>query len=412
MAGSRKKKQDRRFSGLFTYDTNLIVAVVFLTVFGLIMIYSASYYKASMSESFHNDSAYFLKNQLKWSLVGLGAMLVVANIDYHKWRYLALLGYVGSVVLILLLKTNLGVTAYGATRWLQIPGLGQFQVAEPIKVAVIIFSAALISGKARTIQKSGYLEPIKAIIQVMLPMIVVFVLIWKISNNMSTAVIVIGITCVMIFMIYPRYWPFFLAAGAVGIAVTVYLYVLQQAPEASEGFRSDRILAWLDPYAYESDKAYQALQALYAIGSGGLFGKGLGNSIQKLKIPEPYNDMIFSIVCEELGVFGAGLVILMFIYLLYRIYIITQQASDLFGRLLSIGVFGHLALQVILNLLVVTSTIPTTGVTLPFFSAGGTATVFLFVEFGMVLNVEKYARKKQEEQTVRVERMERIRYQG
>lgn len=412
MAGSRRKKQSRRIADLLTYDTNLIVAVVFLTVFGLIMIYSASYYKASMSESFNYDSAYFLKNQLKWSLVGIGSMLVVANIDYHKWRYFALLGYIGSVVLILLLKTSLGVTAYGATRWLEIPGLGRFQVAEPIKVAIIIFSAALIGGKAGAIRKSGYIKPLKAIIQVLLPVALVFVLIWKLSNNMSTATIVMGITCVMIFMIYPRYWPFFLAAVVLGIAVTIYLYVLQQAPETSEGFRSDRILAWLDPYAYESDKAYQALQALYAIGSGGLFGKGLGNSIQKLKIPEPYNDMIFSIVCEELGVFGAGLVILMFIYLLYRIYIITQQAEDLFGRLLSIGVFGHLALQVILNLLVVTSTIPTTGVTLPFFSAGGTATVFLFVEFGMVLNVEKYARKKRDQQTVRVERMERIRSRG
>ena len=158
-----------------------------------------------------------------------------------------------------------------------------------------------------------------------------------------------------------------------------------------------RIQAWLDPYSYESDTAYQALQALYAIGSGGLFGKGLGNSIQKLgAIPEAYNDMIFAIVCEELGIFGAGLVILMFIYLLYRLYSVAQQAEDLFGRLLTIGVFSHVALQVILNLMVVTSLFPTTGVTLPFFSYGGTATVFLLVEIGMVLNVEKESRFKRE----------------
>lgn len=408
MGDSRKKRRKPRRLRLLSFDTNLIVAVLFLTVFGLIMIYSASYYRASMSESFHYDSAYFLKNQLKWSVVGLGVMLVVANIDYHKWRIFALLGFAGSIVLILLLKTGLGVTAYGATRWLQIPGLGQFQVAEPIKVAIIIFSAALISKKAGAIQKPGYIEPIKAVLTVIAPVALVFGLIWKISNNMSTAVIVLGITCVMIFMVYPRYWPIFLLLIVGGVGIGIYLYVLQQAPEASEGFRSDRILAWLDPYSYESDKAYQALQALYAIGSGGLFGKGLGNSIQKLKIPEPYNDMIFSIICEELGVFGAGLVILMFIYLLYRIYCITQQSEDLFGRLLSIGVFGHLALQVILNLAVVTSMIPTTGVTLPFFSAGGTATVFLFFEFGMVLNVEKYARGRREQQAEQAERLERI----
>lgn len=167
--------------------------------------------------------------------------------------------------------------------------------------------------------------------------------------------------------------------------------------DGESAFRIARIQAWVDPYAYESDKAYQSLQALYAIGSGGLFGKGLGNSIQKLgRIPEPYNDMIFSIICEELGIFGAGLVILLFIYLLYRLYSVAQEAEDLFGRLLVIGVFSHVALQVILNLMVVTRLFPTTGVTLPFFSYGGTATFFLLIEIGMVLNVEKQSRFKRE----------------
>ena len=141
--------------------------------------------------------------------------------------------------------------------------------------------------------------------------------------------------------------------------------------------------------------AMQALQGLYAIGSGGLWGKGLGNSIQKLgKIPEPYNDYIFSIICEELGIFGAGLVILLFIFLLYRIYTISQTAEDMLGRMLTIGVFSHIALQVILNLLVVTGLFPTTGVTLPFFSYGGSASVFLLMEIGLVLSVNKYSIQK------------------
>lgn len=404
MAKSQKRRTRRRGSGLFTYDTSLILAVVFLTVFGLVMIYSASYYKTSMSETFNYDAGYFLKNQLKWSVVGIVSMMVVANIDYHKWRFVTFLGYAGSIVLVLLLLTPLGVTTKGATRWLQIPGLGQFQVAEPIKVAMIIFSAFMITKVAAALQRPGYKQAFKAILVVLVPVLIVFVMIWKISNNMSTAIIVMGITCIMIFMVYPKYWPFFLLAIAGGALVTAYVYFLQHSGgDASEGFRSLRILAWLNPYAYESDTAYQSLQALYAIGSGGLFGKGLGNSIQKLgRIPEPYNDMIFSIVCEELGVFGAGLVILMFIYLLYRIYSIAQQADDLFGRLLAIGVFGHVALQVILNLMVVTRLMPTTGVTLPFFSAGGTATVFLFVEFGIVLNVEKYSRRKREQSIERI----------
>ncbi|MCC8138961.1 MAG: FtsW/RodA/SpoVE family cell cycle protein, partial [Lachnospiraceae bacterium] len=146
---------------------------------------------------------------------------------------------------------------------------------------------------------------------------------------------------------------------------------------------------------YEQDTAYQSLQGLYAIGSGGLFGKGLGNSIQKLgTIPEPYNDYIFAIICEELGVFGAGLIILLFIYLLYRIYVISQTAEDLLGRMISIGVLSHIALQVILNMMVVTGLFPTTGVTLPFFSYGGTASIFLLIEIGLVLSVNKWSIQK------------------
>ena len=167
----------------------------------------------------------------------------------------------------------------------------------------------------------------------------------------------------------------------------------------SDSFRVMRVLVWLQPEKYSDEGGYQTLQALYAIGSGGLFGRGLGNSIQKLgSVPEAQNDMIFSIICEELGVFGAGLIILMFIYLLYQLYSVAQEAEDTFGRLLAIGVFSHVALQVVLNLMVVTSLFPTTGVTLPFFSYGGTASVFLLFEIGMVLNVEKQSRFKKEKE--------------
>lgn len=311
-----------------------------------------------------------------------------------------MLGFLASLVLILLLKVpGLGVTVKGATRWIRIPGLGQFQVAEPVKVAMILFSATLIGNY------SGRLDNMKNFITVLIPTAVVSVLILKISNNMSTATIVLGISFLMAFMVYPKYWPFVLMGGAGVTGVGALIFYLKQKLASGDvgsgngGFRGARILAWLDPYSYESDKAYQSLQALYAIGSGGLFGKGLGNSIQKLgRIPEPYNDMIFSIICEELGVFGAGLIILMFIYLLYQLYSVAQEAEDTFGRLLAIGVFSHVALQVVLNLMVVTSLFPTTGVTLPFFSYGGTASVFLLFEIGMVLNVEKQSRFKKEKE--------------
>ena len=393
MANKRKRWKLRSY--LLSYDMNLIVAVIFLIAFGLIMIYSASYYTASMGQAFNYDPTYLLKSQAKYSVLGIAAMLVVANIDYHKWSYFAMLGLAGSVILILLLKVpGLGVTVKGATRWLQIPGVGQFQVAEPVKVAMIVFSAALICKYAQRLGEW------KVLLKVMAPTAVVAAMILKISNNMSTAVIVFGISFLMVFMVHPKYYPFLLMGlAAAAIAAGVIYYTLHMPEGNSDSpFRIARILAWLKPYDYESDTAYQSLQGIYAIGSGGLMGKGLGNSIQKLRIPEPYNDMIFSIICEELGIFGAGLVILLFIYLLFRLYVIAQTAEDLFGRLLAIGVFSHVALQAVLNLLVVTRLFPTTGVTLPFFSYGGTAAVFLLIELGMVLNVEKWGRFKREQE--------------
>ena len=235
-------------------------------------------------------------------------------------------------------------------------------------------------------------------IRMIIPTAIVSALILVISDNMSTAAILLGTAVFMIYVVHPEQWKFFLcAAGTAALVAGVLYYVKNLDPaEMNEiNFRLVRIRAWLFPYEYEQGKAYQSLQGLYAIGSGGLWGKGLGNSIQKLgKIPEPYNDYIFAIICEELGIFGAGLIILLFIYLLYRLYTISQTAHDLLGRMLAIGVLSHIALQVILNLMVVTNLFPTTGVTLPFFSSGGTASVFLLIEIGVVLNVNKYSVEK------------------
>ena len=226
-----------------------------------------------------------------------------------------------------------------------------------------------------------------------------------ISSNMSSALIIALIGMAMYFAWHPKSAIFYIliTLAILGAGVAIYFISQQSVVDAEEGFRLTRIRAWLDPYSYESDTSYQSLQALYAIGSGGLFGKGLGNSIQKLgKIPEPYNDFIFSIVCEELGVMGASLLLLMFIYLLYRIFIIAQKAEDLFGRMLATGVFCHIALQVVMNIAVVTGALPNTGVTLPFISYGGTATVFLLIELGVVLGVGKWStlRRLEESRTV------------
>ena len=221
MANRGRKK--RALSYLLNYDTNLIVAVIFLIVFGLIMLYSASYYTASMRQSFNYDPAFFLKSQLKYSIIGLILMLVVANINYHNWRYFAVLGLIGSAVLILLLLVpGLGVNVKGATRWIQVPGIGQFQVAEPVKVAMIIFSAALICKYASA------LNNLRIFIKVMIPTAVISVMILIISDNMSTAVIVFGISFLMAFMVYPKYYPFVImgAIGAVFVGAVIYLSLI------------------------------------------------------------------------------------------------------------------------------------------------------------------------------------------
>lgn len=387
MAG---KKRERLFHfSLRGLDTNLLVALAFVMVFGFVMIYSASYYTAGVSKAYNYDPMYLLKNQVIYSILGIAAMIVVSCVNYHFWSIFALPGYLVCCVLVLLLKVpSLGVTVKGATRWLRV-GPVQFQVAEPIKLIMIIFMATLIVVRGRKLRSW------MSMIRMILPTAVVSGMILYISENMSTAAILLGTAVFMMYVVHPEQWKFFLcAAGLAALTAGVLYYVrgLDPADVAGVNFRLARIRAWLFPYEYEDGKAFQSLQGLYAIGSGGLWGKGLGNSIQKLgKIPEPYNDYIFAIICEELGLFGAGLIILLFIYLLYRLYTISQTAYDLLGRMLSIGVLSHVALQVILNLLVVTNLFPTTGVTLPFFSYGGTATVFLLIEIGVVLNVNKYS---------------------
>ena len=393
-------------------DTNMIVITMFLIIFGLIMVYSASYYKCSITKAFNYDSMHFLKNQALMSVVGLIAMLVVSNINYHFWKKepIVFLAVALSIGLTLVLLTrffgeghplNLTITANGATRWVKF-GPISFQVAEPVKIAVIVTTAWLADkfGAEEIKWKKFTFKHWVATGAIAVPGVFLAGFLGIISSNMSSALIIAIIGVVMYFAWHPKSALFYLAAlvGLAGIAVFIYVVSQQGVVDAEEGFRLTRIRAWLDPYSYESDESFQSLQALYAIGSGGLFGKGLGNSIQKLgKIPEPYNDFIFSIVCEEMGVLGASLLLLMFIYLLYRIYSIAQKAEDLFGRMLATGVFCHIALQVVMNIAVVTGALPNTGVTLPFISYGGTATVFLLVEIGMVLNVQKWSERKREE---------------
>ena len=219
-----------------------------------------------------------------------------------------------------------------------------------------------------------------------------------ITRNMSSAIIIGGIAAIMMYMADPRYLRYLgLGCLVVLLAAIAVMMVINSSKnkEGSGSFRENRIVAWLNPEEYSSDTSFQTLQGMYAIGSGGIFGKGLGESVQKMKLPEAQNDMVFTIICEELGIFGGLCVIALFLVLIYRCMIIASNAPDTFGALIVAGVMGHFALQVILNIAVVTNTIPNTGVTLPFISYGGTSVLFLLAEVGLVLNVSRNIKAKE-----------------
>lgn len=378
----RKQSNNENFM-----DYSLLFIVLFLLGFGLIMVYSTSSYEANLD---FGDSAYYLKKQLFATILGLVAMIFVANIPYHFWERFAVIGYIVSVVLILLI-IPFGHESHGAKRWLYI-GPISLQPAEVAKLCMILFLASMICTMGKQIR---YRKGFWMVLLVPMP---IALMLWRITQNLSSAIIVVGIAVLMLFVSCPDYKRFILlAAATLAGAVVVVFVVVQMAANQADGldFRGARILAWLDPEAYASGKGFQTIQALYAIGSGGVLGKGLGQSMQKLGfLPEAQNDMIFSIICEELGLFGGFAVIIMFILLIWRFMVIANNAPDLFGALLVVGVLGHIAIQVILNIAVVTNTIPNTGISLPFISYGGSSVMFLLIEIGLVLSVARGIRLK------------------
>ena len=368
-------------------DYSLLFIVLFLVGFGMVMVFSSSSYEANLKLG---DSTRYLRQQLFASILGLVAMMVVANIPYHFWERFAVPAYIGSVVLILLI-IPFGYSSGGATRWLYI-GPISLQVAEVAKLGMILFLSSLICTLGKGIRTN------KGFMLVLLSPAPVAAMIYVITNNLSSAIIVMGIAVLMLFVSCPDYKRFFLLGLiTLAVAAAVIFYVVQTAEAHVDDldFRGARILAWLDPEAYADDTGFQTIQALYAIGSGGVLGKGLGQSMQKRGfLPEAQNDMIFSIICEELGLFGGIAVIIMFLLLIWRLMIIANNAPDLYGALLVVGVLGHIAVQVILNIAVVTNTIPNTGISLPFISYGGSSVMFLLIEIGLTLSVAKGIRLK------------------
>lgn len=390
MATQRSAKRRKKEESEYFFDYSLLFIVLFLLGFGLVMIYSASSYEASQD---FGDAAYYLKKQLVAVIIGLVLMILVANIPYHFWERFALLGYIVSMALVPLVLTPLGVESHGAKRWIKIPGIGlNLQPAEVAKLCMILFLAVLVCKMGKSVRTlKGF------IIMILVPMPVVLE-VYLITKNLSSAIIILGISVLMVFVASPDYKKFIImgVGGVALIAVAVFVIVSAYSSGSELAFRSERIVAWLDPESQAQGKGFQTIQALYAIGSGGIWGKGLGQSMQKLSfLPEAQNDMIFSIICEELGLFGAVAVILMFIMLLWRMMVIANNATDLFGAMLVVGVMGHIAIQSILNIAVVTNTIPNTGISLPFISYGGSSVMFLLIEIGLVLSVARRIQLKE-----------------
>ena len=388
MAGRKKKKRSAK-SGY--YDFNLVAVVILLICFGLVMLYSTSAYTAQVK--FGNDMNFFTKQTII-SVVSLLAALFVSKFDYHVLYYVGKVSYWLSFFLMAMVKfTPWGEEVNGAKRWLKLFGIQalQFQPAEVAKIAAIIFIPCLIMKMGREITTR------RGLLKLLAYGLGLAAAAFYLTENLSTAMIIAGITIIMIFIAHPNKRLFLMWGGILAVLVVLARIMLQITlgemtldMDNVESFRLARVLVWLNPEKYSSEGGYQIMQALYAIGSGGFFGKGLGNSIQKLgPVPEAQNDMIFSIICEELGVFGGMVVLLLFGYMLYRLFFIAQNAPDFYGSLMVSGILIHIALQVILNICVVLNWIPTTGITLPFFSYGGTSIMFLMAEMGIALSVSR-----------------------
>lgn len=366
------------------YDHRLLITIFVLCCFGLVMVYSSSAY---VSTTKMGNEFYYVNRQGLFMCVGIFFMLLVSKMNYHWFVKFTLPIYLLSVVLMCLVDfTPFGVTRNGQTRWLNIiPGvksLPTFQPTEIVKIAVILTFAYMIN---RCIKNIDRWQVMMVLIILLAPMAGLVII-----NNLSSGIIIAGIGCLMYFLASKRTRLYGVLVGVLTVLVVIIYIkpdVLTILPFI-EKYHLVRIQVWKDPTLDPTNKGFQVLQGLYAIGSGGFFGKGLGSSIQKLGfIPESHNDMIFAVICEELGIFGAICVIGLFAYMIYRFVYIILRAPDLYGAMIVSGVMVHIALQVLMNVAVVTNSMPNTGVTLPFISYGGTSVAILLAEMGMVLSV-------------------------
>ena len=370
----RRNSKVRRKSGKIDI-TFLSILLILLTI-GLVMLFSASY---AYSLEHYDNSYRFISRQAVFALVGVVIMLVVSKIDYHFWRKFVLIAYIASIILLgaLLIMPPM-VKGMDVKRWIVV-GPINFQPSELAKFSIILLFSSLIAANYKKIKSFGFIAFLVGLLGVPCVLIVL-------EPHLSATVLVfcIGIVLMIVGGLPKRYIFGGIGAGVFGVATLIL--------SGAIGYGSDRIKYWIDPWADATGLGFQTIQSLLAIGSGGILGRGIGQSRQKyLWVPEPHNDFIFSIVCEELGLIGAIIIILLFALLLWRGFTIAMHSPDKFGSLMAIGLTFQVGLQAMLNIWVVTNTIPNTGISLPFFSYGGTSLLILLAEMGIVLSISRSA---------------------
>lgn len=369
--------KEKKRKGFFDYT--LVFIIIFLIGFGSIMIYSASSYTAQLK---FGDSTYFMKRQLIIAGGGLLFMLITSRIDYHWFIKNGIIHLILFLAYAFMIAVYfVGIERNGEKRWLGY-GILSFQPTEYVKVALILYLAYIMP---KIKKKSAQIKALLGMVGI--PFFIPLILVT--ASNLSSGIILVSLVYIISWIVLDNTKLHLLGL----ILASILVVVAKQVPyvllkfRILEEYQLNRLLVWADPQAYATSGGYQVLQGLYAVASGGIFGKGIGEGLQKFFVPEAQNDMIFSIICEELGLFGAVSLIIIFIILLFRCNRIATCAPDMEGSLIVIGVMSHIAVQVMLNIAVVLNIIPNTGIIFPFVSYGGSSIVLIMIEVGLVLSV-------------------------
>lgn len=372
------KKDKKNNSSL---DLVIILVVLALCIYGIVMLYSSS---QIYSTNMYNDDMYLARKQAVIMLVGIVVSIIVANVDYKIYYHTSKLLYI--IAFIFLIATTLATTmSRGVNRWINFSGIS-FQPSELVKIAMILFlPRVLIDNDFDLVDKNIRYRVFGVSL---IPTLIVAL------NNLSTGIIIFFITIATIFIVSEKKLIYL-----VGLLLIIVIYIyadsifyVVDSIGILKNYQINRIFAWKNPLKY-SDTSYQTIQSLYAIGSGGIYGRGLFNSIQKAYLPESFNDMIFAVIVEELGVIGGLIILFLYLMLILRIFYIAKCQDDIFAFLVCIGVGAHFSVQIILNICVCLNLLPNTGVTLPFISLGGTSLIVSFIEIGIISNINKYSIK-------------------